>query len=210
MDMAKNATSGTPASNGNGGAQNEAGAATKQPKSSATYIGTVDGKEKEFNFPTPAATIVRSTFANGTVREVSVTDLSVEITNCAVLQGIATRLQRSYQGEKDIDKCIEAVDETIADLKNNVWIAPGGGPRTTVLAAAIKRTLEAKGEEVSVDRYRGIVEKLKVESFVEAAMKNKSVLAAVEDIKFENLQKRRAEAKKAAKDEPGDVMALGV
>jgi hypothetical protein len=190
-NMAKAATATAPATNG---VEN---ASTKTQKSYALYI-TLDGegKEVENNSPVSGAKVVRMKFANGVTRDLDITSLSAEITNCAVQQGLVTRLQRSYQNKKEVDECVEATDETIADLKNGVWIEPKtGAPRATILAQAIKRTLEANKEEVSDERFQAIIVKLKNADFVEKALKNKQVLSAVEDIKA-----RRDEARKAAKD----------
>jgi hypothetical protein len=195
-NMAKAATATAPATNG---VEN---ASTKTQKSYALYI-TLDGegKEVENNSPVSGAKVVRMKFANGVTRDLDITSLSSEITNCAVQQGLVTRLQRSYQNKKEVDECVEATDETIADLKNGVWIEPKtGAPRATILAQAIKRTLEANKEEVSDERFQAIIVKLKNADFVEKALKNKQVLSAVEDIKFENAKARRDEARKAAKD----------
>lgn len=193
--------------NGNGASTSAAARAEKVQKSSATYVATIEGKEKEFNFPNPLATIVRTTFSNGSVRDLNVDEMNDEITNCAVLQGFARRLQTSYQGEKDVDKCVEAVDEVITDLKNGVWIAPKDGPRVMVVANAVKRSIIASEGEgsVSEDRFKSIVEKLKTEEGMAKALKHKGVLSAIEDIKFENQKKRRDDAKAAMKGETASL-----
>ena len=193
--MAKSATVTAPVSASNGAATE---ANKKQQKSFSLYV---DGEGKEHNFPLASAKIVRMKFANGATSDLDVSSLSAEITNCAVLQGITTRLQRSYQGEKEVDKCVEATNETIEDLKNGVWIEPrSGAPRVTILAQALVRVLEAKGETVDDARKASIIEKLKNTEFSEKALANKAVVAAMEDIKFENAKARRDEAKKAAKE----------
>lgn len=183
----------------------------RNSKAYSVYISTVDGKESESFFPVSTAHTVRMVFANDTKVDLPVGELSSEMTNCAVLQGLAIRLQRSYQNEKDIDKCVEATTETIADLKNNVWIEPkGGAPRVTILAQALIRVLEAKGETVDDDRKRSIIEKLKTPEFSEKAMANKAVASAVEDIKFENAKERRDAARKAAKEAGSEGLDLGL
>lgn len=185
---------------------------TRNQKSYSLYVGTDgEGKEVEGFFPTASAHTVRIVFGNDVKVDLPVSELSSEITNCAVLQGITTRLQRSYQAEKDLDKCVEAVTETIADLKNGVWMEPkGGGPRVTILAQALIRVLEAKGEAVDDDRKRAIIEKLKIAEFADKAMANKAVASAVEDIKFENAKERRDAAKKAMKEAGAEELNFGV
>ena len=201
--------------NGNAAVQAAETEATgkRNQKSYALYVSTnpENGEAVEGFFPVAGAHTVRTVFSNGVKIDLAVSDLSPEITNCAVLQGLTTRLQRSYQAEKELDKCVEAINETIADLKNGVWIEPkGGGPRVTILAQALIRVLEAKGETVDEDRKKSIIEKLKDSAFSEKAMSNKAVASAVEDIKFENAKERRDAAKKAMKEAGQEALDFGV
>lgn len=192
---------------GNGAPANASASKERQQKSSATYIGLVDGNVKEFNFPNAVANTVKTTFANKVTRELRVDELPADIRRCAELQGFARRLQTAYQGEKDIDKCIEAYDETAADLTNGVWIAPKDGPRVMVVANALRRVLTAAGETVSDERFTSIVTKLKGEEHMEKALKNKAVLAMIETIKFENARARVQAANSAAKGESTTELA---
>jgi hypothetical protein len=83
------------------------------------------------------------------------------------------------------------------EVENN---SPVSGAKVVRMKFANGGTLEANKEEVSDERFQAIIIKLKNTDFVEKALKNKQVLSAVEDIKFENAKARRDEARKAAKD----------
>jgi len=173
-------------------------ASTKTAKASVQYVkadGTV------LNFASPDATVVRTTFANETVRDLDVTEMNDEMHKCAVLQGFAIRTQRSYQALKDIDQVIEAYDATVKDLVKGVWIdTKTGEPKVTQLADAVIKSLTDNGQEVSEKREREIIEKLKDADYRDKAMKNEHVVANLAAIKLEAAKKRAADAKAALKD----------
>lgn len=196
----------TPATTTNG---NGVTAATegnkKQQKASISYLGPdSEGKEKETNSPVATSTVMRVTFANKVIRNLNIGDMPMDkLGNAPALQGFATRVQRSYQTEKEIDKCIEAVDETFADLLRGVWVEyKPGAPRVTLLATAIKLSLEAQGETVDEARMSSIIEKLKVAANVEKAMGNTNVVSQLQQLKLAAQQERARDAKKAAKENP--------
>lgn len=209
--MAKNAVyvnhNGAPAS-----AASAESEVKKQMKSFAVYVA-MDGEGKEVvtNSPAPSATIVRTEFSNGVKREIDTLKLSRDVLNCAILQGLATRVQRSYQAIKDIDGVIEAYDETVADLYNGVWIeGRTGEPRVTMLSEAIVLSLEANGATVDEARKLSIIEKLKTAEAREKAMANDQVKAFLADLKLKAAQARAKEAKAQAKVEGASkVDALG-
>lgn len=189
--MAKN---GTP----NTAGEATASASTKQQKAFITYLRE---NNEESNFAVADANVVRISFANKTSRDIDVSALSAEIQKMASLQGVAIRLQRSYQAIKDLDGVIEAVDETIADLGNGVWIdSKGGEPKVTLLSQALVSVLEANGGEVNDERRKSIIEKLKGTEYRDKAMENPQVKAQLAQLKMDAAKKRLAEAKLAAKE----------
>lgn len=191
----------SPNGNGNAVVQEET-AKTRQAKASAVYVSTVDGKEEISNFPIATAHTVRFVFAdeNETTRDIVLAEYNADIHNCAAQMGLATRIQRSYQNEKDIPACIEQTDKTLDFLKNGVWQEmTTRGPRLTLLAQAIERTLTAGGQTVDEARRASIIEKLKDATYYEKASANPHVQAALADIKYEKLVADRKAAKEAIK-----------
>lgn len=175
----------------------------KQQKAFITYVRE-NGEVS--NFAVADANVVRISFANSTNRDIDVTSLSLELQKMASLQGVAIRLQRSYQAIKELDGVIEAVDETIDDLKNGVWIeGRAGEPKVTLLALAIVSTLEANGGEVDDARRKSIIEKLKATDYREKAMDNPHVKSALAQLKLDAAKKRLVEAKDAAKKAGADA-----
>lgn len=180
------------------GAESVTSASGKQQKAFITYLRT-NGEES--NFAVADADVVKISFANKTSREVNITSLTPELRQMASLQGVAIRLQRSYQAIKDLDSVIEAVDETIADLGNGVWIeGRTGEPKVTLLALALVAVLEANGGEVNDERKASIIEKLKNTDYRDKAMDNPQVKAQLAQLKMDAAKKRLAEAKLAAKE----------
>lgn len=197
--MAKNATATATANTAStaGASAPAVEASKKQPKAFVVYVkadGTV------INFPAADADIVRTEFANGVKRDVSLTELNTELQHCAMLQGLAIRTQRSYQAEKDIDKVIESYDETVADLRKGVWIeTKTGAPKITLLSQAIVLSLEASGQTVDDARRQSIIEKLKVTEYREKAEANPAVVAHLAQLRLDAAKKRAEEAKAANK-----------
>lgn len=196
--MAKNGTNGNAPVGGAGGGSETASASTKQQKAFITYLRE---NNEESNFAVADANVVRISFANKTSRDVDLSSLSAEIQKMASLQGVAIRLQRSYQAIKELDGVIEAVDETIDDLKNGVWIdSKTGEPKVTLLSQALVSVLEANGGEVNDERRKSIIEKLKGTEYRDKAMENPQVKAQLAQLKMDAAKKRLAEAKAAAKE----------
>lgn len=208
LEQTKGNTVADTVTNGNGAA-NEAAASKKMAKASLTYV---DAEGKESNFPNAAGVIMRTTFSNSVVRELDIRTLPMDkLGNAAALQGFATRTQRSYQAEKDMDKVVEAYDEVVADLANGVWIeTKAGAPRVTLLAEAIRITLQNAGEVVDDARFDSIIEKLKTAESRDKAMANVHVVAQLETIKQERQKQRLADARKAAKETKFDAASLGL
>lgn len=173
-------------------------APAKQAKAGITYVkadGTV------VNFATADAVAVRTEFANKVTRDLAVSDVNADIQHCAVLQGLAIRTQRSYQAIKDIDSVIEAYDETVADLKNGVWIeGRAGAPKVTMLSQAIVLSLEGAGQTVDETRRLSIIEKLKDAEYREKAEANEQVKVHLAALRLDAAKKRQAEAKAALKE----------
>lgn len=189
----------------------------KNKKASKAYIvyvdapTEVDGKAvegKAHNSPVSTAKVMRVEFANNVKREVALESLKPEIVTCATLQGLATRVQRSYQTLKNVDECIEAYDETMQDIVNGVWIeSKAGAPRVTQLAEAIKASLEAAGQTVDEIRMQSIIEKLKQTDYMEKAQKNEHVQMHLANLRLAAAQKRALEAKASAKNAAPSTLA---
>lgn len=175
-------------------------------KANITFV-LPDGTEK--NFPQAEATVIKFNIADGTERSVDVSSLSENVKNCAMLQGVVTRFQRSYQAIKELDKVVEAIDETIDDLNNGVWIEMGSGePRVTMLATAVIRALEENGETVDGERRKSIVAKLGEDEELRKSTRERPIIAAhLADLQLEAAQKRAAE-KKALATESGEAFTF--
>jgi hypothetical protein len=180
--------------------ENAPESANSNKKTAKAFILYVDPDGKTFNSPHESAVILRTEFANKVTREFDVRNVKENVAKCAVLQGIATRLQRSYQSVKEIDSVINEYDETVADLNNGIWIeSKAGQPRVTLLATAVRLSLEAAGQTVDDERMAGILEKLKSTNNVEKAMANENVKMHLANLKLAAMQERAQEARKAAK-----------
>lgn len=181
-------------------------APTKVAKASIVYVkadGTV------VNFATPDAIAVRTEFANKVTRDLAIADVNESISYCAVLQGLAIRTQRSYQAIKDIDSVIEAYDETVADLKNGVWIeGRTGAPKVTMLSQAIVLSLEGAGQTVDEARRLSIIEKLKDADYRDKAEANEQVKVHLAALRLDAAKKRAAEAKASLKEAGGADLSM--
>lgn len=159
--------------------------------------------EGESNSPREGVNAIRFKFANGIVRDID-GNFGEHVKNCAFWQGLAIRIQRSYQNEKDIDTVIASVDETLEDLRNDVWIETAAGePRVTMLANAVKYALENAGETVDETRFKSIIDKLADKEYAKRAKSNAMVVAHLAQMKVESAQRRAAEAMQAATDNQG-------
>lgn len=173
----------------------------KVKKNSKAFVVYVKADESVVNFPANDAVVVRTEFSNGVKRDIDITKLSDGVKHCAMLQGLATRTQRSYQAEKEIDKVIESFDETVADLLNGVWIdSKSGEAKVTMLSKAIVLSLEQSGATVDEERRKGIIEKLKNADYRDKANANEHVQAHLATLRLEAAKQRAVDAKKAAKE----------
>lgn len=179
---------------------------TKVAKASIVYV-KADGSV--VNFATPDAVAVRTEFANKVTRDLAISDVNEAISHCAVLQGLAIRTQRSYQAIKDIDSVIEAYDETVADLKNGVWIeGRAGAPKVTMLSQAIVLSLEGAGQNVDEARRLSIIEKLKDADYRDKAEANEQVKVHLAALRLDAAKKRAAEAKASLKEAGGADLSM--
>lgn len=180
----------TPAANSN----------KRTQKASVSYSpdGNLDNSQ---NSPTEDCVFIHVEFADETERKIDVMALPENVRKCATLQGIATRFQRSYQTLKEIDKVVEAFDETVEDMQNGVWVEfASGEPKVTQLAKAVVMALESKGETVDEERRASIIEKLKASDYAEKAKANPQVMANLAKLQLEAAQRRAEERQKAANE----------
>lgn len=186
--------------NGNADTGNEVVTTAEKLRKGKAQVMYLNGEGVESNSPKEGVVAIRFKFANGVNRDIGDGEFNSHVIDCAKWQGLATRIQRSYQNEKEIDKVIEAVDETIADLKNGVWIELGGDgePKVTMLATAVKLALEDSGETVDADRFKSIIDKLANEDYRKKARANAVVAAHVANLKLESARQRAMDAMKAA------------
>lgn len=185
---------------------NEAGK-KRQTKAAVSY--SVDGDlENSLNSPTEECKFIHVEFADETTRKIEVAKLPANVIACATLQGVVTRFQRGYQVYKEVDKVIEAFDETMEDLSNGIWIEfAAGEPKVTQLAKAVKMALEEKGETVDDERMAGIIDKLKNSDYAEKAKANPSVMAHLAQLQLEAAQRRADERRKAAANSEGETLS---
>lgn len=181
-----------------------ANANKRQSKATVTY--STDGSENSVNSPTAECKFIHVEFADETARKIEFASLPESVRICAGLQGVVTRFQRSYQTLKEIDKVVEAFDETLADLENGVWIEfAAGEPKVTQLAKAVAMALEAKGEEVDEARRQSIIDKLKNADFATKAKENPQVMANLATLQLEAAKKRADERMKAASESNAEL-----
>lgn len=211
--MAKNSTAvqnAAPTSNGTSPNSVAAAAASAPAPAAAEGEGTkktmkafvqyIKPDNTVVNFPTADCIGMRTSFSNGVARDLLIADVNADVQHCSVLQGFATRTQRSYNAVKEIDGVIEAYDETVADLKNGVWIeARSGEPKVTLLAKAIVLSLEAAGQTVDDERRKSIIAKLATAENRDKANANEQVKMHLANLKLEAAQDRAKEAREAAK-----------
>lgn len=179
----------------------------RQTKASVGYSPAAETPtDEQFNSPTEDSGFIHVDFADGTKRSIDVMALPENVRKCATLQGIVTRFQRAYQTLKEVDKVIEAFDETMADLENGVWIEfASGEPKVTQLANAVVMALESKGETVDDDRKASIIEKLKNSDFAAKAKENPQVMANLAKLQLEAAQRRADERMKAAEGSTAEL-----
>lgn len=187
----------------------EALAANKRQTKALVSYSVDRSAENAVNSPTAECKFIHVDFADDTTREIDTTKLPAEIMATAALQGVVTRFQRAYQTFKEIDKVIEAFDETIADLNNGVWIEfAAGEPKVTQLANAVAMALESKGETVDDARRVSIIEKLKNGDFASKAKENPQVMANLAKLQLEAAQKRADERMKAASESQAELIGF--
>jgi hypothetical protein len=171
---------------------------TRASVSEFAYV-TKDGEShKQVN---PGAKIVRVTFGNGYTDDVVIGDLSKEILACAVQQGLAIKLQRSFASAKgSVEDAIESFLTVKENLLSGTWASKreGSGPRLSILSEAIKAALEGDGQTVDDKRMADIVAKLADDDKREAAMANPKVKAHYESIRAARAAERAASAMKEA------------
>lgn len=157
----------------------------------------------------PDATEIVVTFGDGTSDSFNVGDVTDELRHCAMLQGFAIKLQRSFASAKGDPVAAREAYETVKEnLLSGLWNTKreGSGPRLSILVEAIVAALQAEGETVDAARQAGIAEKLKDESVREKAMAKPSVKAHYESIKAARAAER---AMKARKEAEGSSESLG-
>lgn len=95
----------------------------------------------------PGVTGLRFAFANGAVRDVSLSDFPADVREAATAHGLAQKLGDSYAGTNSVDEAISTFEEKLADLREGTWLSrsEGGAPRVSLLAAAVCRCMVASG-----------------------------------------------------------------
>lgn len=161
------------------------------------------------NTVNPDATAIVVTFGDGTSDSFDVMQTSEELRHCAMLQGFAIKLQRSFASAKGDPAAARESYETVKEnLLSGLWNTKreGSGPRLSILVEAIVAALQEEGETVDTARQAGIAEKLKDEAVREKAMAKPSVKKHYEMIKAARAADRAA---KAAKEAEGSSESLG-
>lgn len=189
------------------GAVSEA-SAKRQSKAGVSYV-MPDGSER--NSAHKDATLIRFTLGDGTkdaegnvtgatVRDLKTSGYGPNVTACAIMQGIVTRVQRGYQNltAKEFDKVIASIDETNDDLANDIWIETGTGSVSTLVTAVVM-ALESKGETVDAARLKTIVDSMSGDD--DAAKKKREEVRAYPVIQanLASIDKERADKRFAEK-----------
>lgn len=179
-------------SNAEQGAVSPGGFATG-PKSAS---GRIQVAKKDYDVETASFNVV---FADGSKREVNLSDLPQEIQVTLALHGLAQKLGDSYASVKgNVGDAIKKFDAVLAQLTSGEWAAKRegeGSSKVTELAEAIARI-----KNVSVEIANAAVAKA-TDDQVKGWKANSTVKAVIAQIRAEKAQKRLEKEKEAGEIE---------
>ena len=128
-----------------------------------------------------------------------------DVCQVALIRGLAEKVRDTYAGAETVEEAFDLATDMIGRLEEGEWMSAreGGGPRMTMLLAAIKEVLERHGRTfdleasrakyVATDEDSDEVKKAKAEARRNAAA-NAEVAVVLERLKSEAAARRVAKA----------------
>lgn len=178
---------------------------TKRTKLCEKVFILADGSESRHASPEVESLEFRLT--NGSVHSVKKENVGPDCWIASAWHGLSQKGGDTYAGAKDADEAEDRLAAILERLSENEWIKAreSAGPRTSILAEAVKSALMANGETVDDNRFASIAEKLKDKATREGTIANPVIAAEYERIKAERAAQRAEKAKEAAAGQSADL-----